>query len=243
MEKLKQELLELIQRFDSPDEFRARLENLISVYPFSEYEYIISHLLAESKITLEEYENLRQAYIDRNLYLPIFEISAPRGFGDTWACGLLMQIAPALKRPSKKLDAKYSGEYDLWLDPGIKIEVKASRAVDSESDAPLYIKALSSDSKRPFHMNFQQLKPDLCHVFVWVAVWRDQIRYWVMSAEEVKQHPHYSPGQHRGNVGEGQLHVYDSTIHAFDEYATQSDQVLVAIRGAYKTWKRQRPKK
>ena len=238
MERLKRELVDLIKRLDNPDEFQARLESLISVYPFSEYEYIISHLLGRSKITLEEYENLRQAYIDRNLYLPIFEISAPRGFGDTWACGLLMQIAPTLKRPNKKLDKGFSGEYDLWLDPGIKIEVKASRAVDSESDAPLYVKALSTDSKRPFHMNFQQLKPDLCHVFIWVAVWRDAIRYWVMSSEEVKQHPHYSPGQHRGNVGEGQLHVYNSTIQTFDKYEARSDQILKAITSAYGRWKK-----
>jgi hypothetical protein len=60
-----------------------------------------------------------------------------------------------------------------------------------------------------------------------------------MSAEEIKRHPHYSPGQHRGNVGEGQLHIYDSTIHTFDKYATSSDQVLKAIRQAYKRWKKQ----
>ncbi len=227
MEKLRQELAELIKRLSDPDQFQAHLEGLISVYPFSEYEYIISHLLGGSKITIDEYENLRQAYIDRNLYLPMFEISAPRGFG-------------VLKRPTKKLDKTFNGEYDLWLDPGVKIEVKASRAVDSESDAPLYVKALSTDSTRPFHMNFQQLKPDLCHVFVWVAVWRDKIRYWVMSAEEVKQHPHYSPGQHRGNVGEGQLHVYDTTIHTFDKYKTKSDEILSAIHAAYKRWKKQK---
>ena len=51
--------------------------------------------------------------------------------------------------PSKKLDADFKGEYDLWLD-GIKIEVKASRAVDSDSDEPLYIKALSSNTHKRF---------------------------------------------------------------------------------------------
>ena len=112
MERLRRELAELTQRLEDADAFQARLEGLVSVYPFSEFEYIISHLLAKSKITLQEYEDLRQTYIDRNLYLPIFEISAPRGFGDTWACGLLMQIAPALERPTKKLDKHFNGEYD-----------------------------------------------------------------------------------------------------------------------------------
>jgi len=39
-------------------------------------------------------------------------------------------------------------------------------------DAPLYVKALASDSNKEFRMNFQQVKPDCCDVFVWVAVWR-----------------------------------------------------------------------
>jgi hypothetical protein len=59
--------------------------SLISVYPFSRYEYIISTLLARNVLTFDDYLALRDAYIDRNLFLYVFEISAPRGFGDTWA--------------------------------------------------------------------------------------------------------------------------------------------------------------
>src|SRR5437016_2658444 len=122
MEKLRKTLSALINGFDNPQTFRQKLESLVSVYPFSEYEYIISYLLAEKKLTTAEYETLRQEYIDRNLYLPLFEISAPRGFGDTWGVGQILQLAPSMKRPSKKIDPSYSGEYDLCLDPGIKIE-------------------------------------------------------------------------------------------------------------------------
>ena len=71
MEKLKHELDLLIERLEYADDFRARLESLVSVYPFNEYEYIISHLLAADKFTLAEYQALRDAYIDRNLYLYI----------------------------------------------------------------------------------------------------------------------------------------------------------------------------
>jgi len=39
-----------------------------------------------------------------------------------------------------------------------KIEVKASRAVDFDQDAPPYVKALASDSNKRFDMNFQQVK-------------------------------------------------------------------------------------
>lgn len=61
--------------------------------------------------------------------------------------------------------------------------------------------------KEPFDMNFQQIKPNCCDIFVWIAVWRDKIRYWVLTNEEVKNNKYYSHGQHRGNTGEGQLWI------------------------------------
>lgn len=237
MEKLRKELDRLIDRLEDADDFRARLEDLVSVYPFNEYEYIISTLLGRDKLTLDEYIELRDAYIDRNLYLYIFEISAPRGFGDRWALGHLKELVPDFKRPSKVLDPDYSGEYDLWLEPGIRVEVKASRAVDFESDEPLYVKALLSDSERPFEMNFQQLKPYCCDVFLWIAVWRDKIRYWILSSEEVESNQYYSPGQHRGSEGEGQLHINHDNIAEFGQYETSPRELEEAIRNA---WERQR---
>ncbi|HEX3719125.1 MAG TPA: hypothetical protein VH595_14250 [Verrucomicrobiae bacterium] len=88
---------------------------------------------------------------------------------------------PELVKPTKKLDRNYSGNYDLLLPPmtggPVRIEVKASRAVDGASPEPLYVKALAYASKHSFWMNFQQIKPAHCDVFVWVAVWRDVIKY------------------------------------------------------------------
>ena len=69
----------------------------------------------------------------------------------------------------------------------IKIEVKASRAVDFNSQEPLYVKALAWESKMPFDMNFQQVKPKCCDVFVWIGVWRDTIKYWVLASKEVEK--------------------------------------------------------
>ena len=130
------------------------------------------------------------------------------------------------------MDRNYSGQYDLYLD-GIRIEVKASRAVDANMEAPLYVKALSSDSKRPFWMNFQQIKPDCCDVFVWIAVWRDVIRYWVLSSKEVESNRYYSKSQHRGNVGEGQLHIRHDNIVDFEDYGVKPNELERASRMAY----------
>ena len=232
MEHLKNELDRLLAELPNEDDLRERLDSLVSVYPFNEYEYIISNLLAAGILTLDRYVELRDEYIERNLYLYIFEISAPRTFGESWAQGHLKELVPSVNKPSKKIDPSYSGQYDLYLD-GIRIEVKASRAVDADLDAPLYVKALSSESEKPFWMNFQQVKPACCDVFVWIAVWRDVIRYWVLSSDDVESNRYYSQGQHRGNVGEGQLHVKHDNIMDFEEYRVKSNKLEEAIRLAY----------
>lgn len=246
MEKLKKELDRLIGRLENSQNFRTALENLKSAYPFSEYEYIISHLLAKDKLTLDEYYDLRSSYLNRNLYLYIYEISAPRGFGDKWAFGHLKELIPDFKIPTKKLDSKYSGEYDFWLDwkdekgkfHGIRVEVKTSRAVDFEKpDESLYVKALSSDSKKPFDMNFQQIKAECADVFIWIAVWRDKIRYWTLASHEVQNNKYFSKGQHRGNVGEGQLHMNRENITEFRQYEIKSTDLRNAVIKAYKRQK------
>jgi hypothetical protein len=236
MEQLKEKLLGLVKELETEkhEQVMTRLENLSSVYPFNEYEFLISSLMGYGKITLDNYYELRDDYIARNLFMYIFEISGPRSFGESWAQGHLKELVPELTKPSKKLDHNYSGEYDFYLDGKIRIEVKASRAVDADSNEPLYVKALASDSAKNFWMNFQQVKCKCCDVFVWVAVWRDKIRYWVLSSQELEKHPDYSTGQHRGNTGEGQLHVRQSNIKAFEPYEAASNGLADAIRSAYK---------
>jgi len=233
MEELRSELDRLISALPNAGAFRSRLDSLVSVYPFTEYEYIIATLLAAGRLTHDEYLELRDAYIARNLFLCIFEISAPRGFGEAWAQGHLKELVPELQRPSKRLDPSYSGEYDFLLDGKIKIEVKASRAVDFDSDEPLCVKASALNSTKRFDMNFQQVKPDCCHVFVWIGVWRDAIRHWVLTSNELASNRYYSTGQHRGNVGEGQLHLKHDNIREFALYEAQSNQLAAAIRNAY----------
>lgn len=219
MKNLTQDLIDLSDK---------RLDDLYSVYPFNKFEYVISHLIATKTISLQEYLDIRNAYLERNKYLYIFEITAPRTFGETWAQRHLNEVVPELQVPSTKLDPTYSGQYDFWYN-GIKIEVKASRAVKRESGESLIIKALSSDSLSGFDMNFQQIKPACCDVFVWIAVWRDKIRYWVLSSEEVLNNKYYSAGQHRGNVGEGQLWLKETNIDKFKEYEVNVRDILTAI--------------
>lgn len=242
MDLLKDKLNKLIDELsaDKRDAIRTRLADLVSVYPFNEYEYIISSLMGFGKITLDDYYEIRDEYIARNMYLYIFEIGSPRGFGEQWAQGHLKELVPDLVKPTKKLEENYKGDYDFILpenDGLIRIEVKASRAVDGNSSEPLYVKALAFESEHSFWMNFQQIKPAHCDVFVWVAVWRDVIKYWVLSSNEVLNNKYYSKGQHRGNTGEGQLHLKEDNIKDFQIYEVKPNELKEAIIRAYERQK------
>ena len=233
MEKLINELQEHINELNNKfghqkDLDEDVLNKLYSVYPFNKFEYVISRLISSGMIDFQDYLNLRNSYLERNKYLYVFEITAPRTFGETWAQRHLNELVQELKRPSTIYDPDYSGQYDFWYD-GIRIEVKASRAVKRESGEALIIKALSSDSKSGFDMNFQQIKPGCCDVFVWIAVWRDVIRYWVLSSDDVKNNVYYSKGQHRGNTGEGQLWITEKNINEFKQHEVSSRDILNKI--------------
>jgi hypothetical protein len=128
-----------------------------SIFPFNEYEHLICNLIERGGLTYEQYIDIRAEYISANPNLWVFEISAPRGFGEKFAQTYVQGKCSKLKSPNKKLDPNYSGDYDLWLD-GIRIEVKASRAVDSDSEEPLYIKSLSIKTDKNFLMNFSAAK-------------------------------------------------------------------------------------
>jgi hypothetical protein len=254
MEKLTEQLDNLINRLGNSKNFRNELEHLQAIYPFSKYEYIVSTLFSNGKLKFDEYLQIRDEYINRNLFLYVFEITAPRGFGDTWAFGHLRELEPDLKRPTKTVDKTYKGEYDLYLDwvarnkkqHYIRIEVKASRANDYErKDEPLYIKALTSDSKRPFLMNFQQLKPKCCDVFLWIAVYRDAIRYWAINSAAVQTHNDFTPQHrnettaerekdyHKEDIYEGQIMMTEKNIQSFDKFIVTGKELKTAIIKQY----------
>lgn len=256
MELLNAQLDALIERMEHSEQLKEELETLVSIYPFSRYDYIISTLFAHQKITFDEYLEIRADYINRNIFLYVFEISAPRSFGDTWGFGHLNGVEPDLKRPSKKIDSTYKGEYDLYLDwtnPNdktahyIKVEVKASRAVDrTKADEPLYVKALGSASDAEFLMNFQQIKPKCCDVFLWVAVYRDAVKYWVIDSDTIQNNKNFTP-QHRNqstaaraddytkaDIYEGQIMLTKQNIAEFDAFVCTGRELKDKIIAQYK---------
>lgn len=207
----------------------ARLSSLKSVFPFNEYEYRLMYLLNKKVISFNEYENLRSIYVNTNPYLNLYSIS-PRVFGDIWAREHLMDIDSRLNIPSKEIDKEYSGDYDLCLlknEKLIKIEVKASRAINTKIRGGLETKALGFQSKEPYWMNFQQLKLDIADYFVFIGVWVDKILYWVLTNKEVKTHPIISH-QHRGGI-EYQIGITDKNIREFEKYLVKPTKLIDVI--------------
>jgi len=192
---------------------QARLRSLISVFPFNEYEYVLMFLLDKKVITFKEYERLRKDYVSANRYAELYGL-APRIFGEMWH-EHIMELDNRFKRPDKNLDPHYEGQYDLWME-GLRIEVKACRAINTRKRGNLVEKALRYKSDEPFWMNFQQIKADMADVFIFIGVWLDRIIYWVLSSREVKENKYYSP-QHRGGI-EYQIGITEKNISEFDIY-------------------------
>lgn len=195
------------------------------VYPFNPYEHRLFALYNSGVLEFEEYVELREKYIENNKYLGLFSF-APRTFGETWIQDHVQSLDNRFIKPSKKHDPEFQGEYDLLLD-GIKVEVKACRAINTKIKGDMSAKALRTTSTSPFWMNFQQLKVDMCDAFLFIGVWVDEIKYWVLTPEEVKKNPYYSP-QHRGGI-EYQIGIKENNIQEFKEYEVEAIWVGEAI--------------
>ncbi len=208
----------------------ARLESLTSVFPFNEYEYLLMFLMDRSVISFEEYEKLRNNYVSTNKYLKLYGL-APRIFGQVWGEEHIRDLDDRFQKADKSFDLKYNGQYDIWIE-GIRLEIKACRAIHTKRRGNIVSKALHYNSKDPFWMNFQQLKPDHCDGFVFIGVWVDQIVYWVMTSKEAKKSKYISH-QHRGGI-EYQIGITDKNITDFETYripvANLADTVIQKLK-------------
>jgi len=221
------ELRQYLDRFistlkaDEESLLKARLQGLVSVFPFNEYEYILMFLQDRGVLAFEDYERLREQYVAANRYLNLFGL-APRIFGQVWGEQHLMDLDQRFKKPNTSLNGEFEGQYDLYID-GFKVEVKAARATNTKKRGDPVSKALRSDSQEPFWMNFQQIKLGIVDVFVFIGVWVDIIRYWVLSDEQVKTSPHCSY-QHRGGI-EYQIGVKHTNISDFESFEVEAGQI------------------
>ena len=81
-------------------------------------------------------------------------------------------------------------------------------------------------------MNFQQLKLDIADAFVFIGVWIDKIVYWVLTNEEVRQHPTRSH-QHRGGI-EYQIGITHKNFEEFKNFAIKPSRLISTIKSKVK---------
>lgn len=229
MRTLRKKLDKFIDILNEKDKINLlnQLKQLVSIYPFNEYEFIIANLFDKEKIKYDDYLNLRDEYLERNRYLYLYEM-APRTFGEIWGEKHIKELIEDIK------SAK-NNSYDLLLDD-IKIEVKATRFVEKKSGSALFEKALYFDEidSKKFLVNFQQLKPTLCDVFIWIGVFKDKIIYWVLSNEDVKNNKYFS-SQHRQEekkteTFEGQIMIQNNNFNEFDKYRVSAGKLYLKIK-------------
>lgn len=103
-------------------------------------------------------------------------------------------------------------------------------------------------------MNFQQLKPSCCDVFIWIAVWLDDIDIWVIPSSKIVMRPENAPRrkpkdsivspegilymgtQHQGGKGgdvpEGQIFVTNNHYDDLKQYKVSLDTLIEKIKEA-----------
>lgn len=271
MEQLKNELKIMIAQLppaqqEAINEARNKLNTL---YPYNEYTNSFYVLANMDQLSLEKYNKIRDDYFKRNPFLQAFEMG-PRSFGERWGEDWLKTINRTLMDPPHT--EGNGNEFDLWLPishcdkKGIKIEVKASRVVDDDAEKTFVARAFKKPKGKyafkkikrlPFTMNFQQLKPSCCDVFIWLAVWLDKVDIWVIPATKVIMRLNTTPklkkndsivrdngtiymsSQHRGgrgsNISEGQVFITHNHYSDLDCYKATSSNLIHLIKQYGKT--------
>jgi len=232
MKILKQTISDLAKKSKAADQILRKIEE-------QDFEYVFVSLLDEKLLSFEEYQRLKREYDERNKYLPFIKITSPRSFGETWAEKYILEVVPQLETTKSIRGLNSQGMYDVVyredrnsLENIIKIEVKAGRAIDrTMHNTPYDRRALTSDEvDRKFDMNFQQMKPDCFDVAILLGVWADKIRYWILSSNEMRNHKHFSAGQHRGNKGyEGQIHIKTENLADFSQFEANQLDILDTV--------------
>lgn len=206
---------------------------------FSREACLLAYMISKGKIGFDEYMRIAEKNSDsnedcgdkehgknkdENRYVDLFDM-APRPFGQNWGESHIRELFPQFRKASKKELAdempEFDGEFDLWLN-GIKVEVKACRAVRKSDKGSLADRALSHEEAKEtgFRYHFQQIKPSCCDVFIWIGVCRDEILYWVLTGEDLKRTGRFG-SQHRTPDGaesepfEGQIFMTEEELKPF----------------------------
>ena len=142
-------------------------------------------------------------------------------------------VAEVLIKRLVKLQKGRNLFHDLYDDLRNKrVEVKFSRAlkksemlVSEDTVIDCIIGATSEARLVPwsdrrtqlFDCNIQQIKRAEFDILYYGVFFSDRVSIYRIESEEIGPLIHYSDKQHKGNVGEGQFHINQDTVHIHDQ--------------------------
>jgi len=226
MKELQYELDRLLKQTGANKALIGITKNENENSPFSTECKILAYLIDKQAITYDKYLELNKDFTKRNQYLHLFNMS-PRTFGETWGEKQILELFPEFTKATKKnistLYPNFDGEFDLWID-GVRVEVKACRANNKKTGKNLACRAYShrEAATNSFKYHYQQLKPSCCDVFIWIGVCRDELLYWVLTSDELRntgkfcaQHRNENTGIADAEIFEGQVFMTEEELHPF----------------------------
>jgi hypothetical protein len=207
-------------------------KNNENVFPFNYIEFTFCYLLEKNIISFDEYLEIRNDYISRNVYLHLYNLG-PAAFGVSWAQPHISDLSDDITKPSKKLDPEFSSNYDLFHCRSKKrIEIKAGRltARDNSKNTSISERAMTFDdaynNKKEFWTNYQQIYFGMSDITILILVCTDVIKYLAFQSITLEENQFMKGFQHRGNKGEGQLWIDNDTFPSFYKLFMDKDQLL-----------------
>lgn len=239
MKELRKQIEILLEKTDKKEEVLKAISKEKLIFPFSLENSKLAFLLGNGILSYEEYVTISKEYSKRNKYLELYDM-APRTFGQTWGEAHILKLFPefigATKESVEEEYREFDGEFDLWLDGSIRVEVKACRA-NAKGKGSLASRAYlhKEAEENSFKYHFQQLKPTCCDVFIWIGVCRDKLIYWVLTSQELHETKKLGP-QHRNEntkvegveVFEGQVFMTEEELETF--FVEEKDILSVVRR-------------
>lgn len=158
-------------------------------------------------------------------------------------------VAEIIIKQLTRSDNSINIHHDLDTDTGTKIEVKFSR-VEKRHTTPItdlnVLDVVAREGvdirmfpfcewkEHKFSCNIQQLKRHEFDVLFYGIMFADRVLVFMAEPEEINYNMNYSNRQHKGNVGEGQFHISNSTLEYHLEhhlFATLSYKDILQLLG------------
>lgn len=201
---------------------QEELERAMCIMQSSEFDYVLANLQKKNLITSQEYGTLKREQMS-NRYLILYGIDS-RLFAEIWAVEHLKRMDP---RFNSEFDRAATKKYEALFE-GIKVGIKACRAVKENVQGDRFKGALRYSLKQPFAFRFRNLNVQMCDVFVFIGVWVNLMIYWVLSEREINLNEYLVLDQSKQTM-DHMIEINNGNIAAFDKYRVHESDLIATI--------------